>query len=113
MRSVNLSIIMLAISLCSLLFVAQADQDIENSGMISIDCQNLNVSTIAKFVSDVTGENIVLSDEVKGIISWTTDGAKIPTGDLLKAFKEILEENGFTMVRKGETIEIIPAKHTP
>ncbi len=75
---------------------------------VTIDFDNVDISVLIKFVSELTGKNFIIDDKVKGKVTIISP-KKIPLEDVYKVFLSVLEVNGFTVVPAGDMIKIIPA----
>jgi general secretion pathway protein D len=75
---------------------------------VTIDFDNVDISVLIKFVSELTGKNFIIDDKVKGKVTIISP-KKIPVEDVYKVFLSVLEVNGFTVVPSGDMVKIIPA----
>jgi len=75
---------------------------------VSIDFNNVDISLFIKFMSELTGTNFVVDNAVKGKVTIISP-ARISLEEAYKVFESVLEVNGFTSVRAGEVVKIIPA----
>jgi general secretion pathway protein D len=75
---------------------------------VTIDFDNVDISVLVKFVSELTGKNFIIDDKVKGKVTIISP-KKIPLEDVYKVFLSVLEVNGFTVVPAGDMVKIIPA----
>jgi general secretion pathway protein D len=75
---------------------------------VSIDFNNVDISLFIKFMSELTGTNFVVDNAVKGKVTIISP-ARISLDEAYKVFESVLEVNGFTSVRAGEIVKIIPA----
>jgi general secretion pathway protein D len=75
---------------------------------VSIDFNNVDISLFIKFMSELTGTNFVVDNAVKGKVTIISP-ARISLDEAYKVFESVLEVNGFTTVRAGEVVKIIPA----
>ncbi len=75
---------------------------------VTLDFDNVDISVLVKFVSELTGKNFIIDDKVKGKVTIISP-KKIPIGDVYKVFLSVLEINGFTVVPSGDMTKIIPA----
>jgi general secretion pathway protein D len=67
----------------------------------------VDISTMVKFISDLTGKNFVMDDRVKGKISVFSP-AKLSNDEAFNVFTSVLELKGFTVVQAGKIYKIIP-----
>jgi len=75
---------------------------------VTLDFDNVDISVLVKFVSELTGKNFIIDDKVKGKVTIMSP-KKIPLEDVYKVFLSVLEINGFTVVPSGSMIKIIPS----
>lgn len=75
---------------------------------IVLNFNEVDISTMAKFISDLTGKNIVMDDRVKGKISAFSP-AKLTVDEAFGLFTSVLELKGFTVVKAGRVYKILPA----
>ena len=74
-----------------------------------MDFQDVDIAVLVKFISEMTGKNFILDERVHGkltIISPT----KMSIAEAYRAFQSALELKGFTTVRAGAVIKIVPTK---
>lgn len=75
---------------------------------IVLNFNEVDISTMVKFISDLTGKNFVLDDRVKGKISVFSPG-KLSTDEAYNVFVSVLELKGFTVVQSGKVAKIVPS----
>ena len=106
-----------ALALGALLWVASAAAQPAAPGapegkpgeqFVSIDFNNVDISLFIKFMSELTGTNFVVDNAVKGKVTIISP-SRISLDEAYKVFESVLEVNGFTTVRAGEIVKIIPA----
>jgi len=74
---------------------------------VSMDFDNVDIRLVVKFMSELTGKNFILDDRVKGKVTVLSP-TEIPVKDAYKIFESILEVNGYTTVKSGNIIKVIP-----
>jgi general secretion pathway protein D len=74
---------------------------------VVLNFTDVDISTMVKFISDLTGKNFVMDDRVKGKISVYSP-AKLSTEDAFNVFTSVLELKGFTIVPAGKVYKIVP-----
>ena len=74
---------------------------------VVLNFNEVDISTMAKFISDLTGKNFVMDDRVKGKISVFSP-AKLSTDEAFNVFTSVLELKGFTIVQAGRVYKIVP-----
>ncbi len=77
--------------------------------LVSINFSDVDISVVARFVSQVTGKNFLLSDQVRGKVTVISP-TKIPRDEVYKVFESILEIKGLTAIPSGKVIKIVPAR---
>lgn len=88
--------------LCALLTPLQAMA----KGVV-LNFSDVDISTMVKFISDLTGKNFVMDERVKGKISVFSP-AKLSNEEAFNVFTSVLELKGFTVVQAGRVYKIIP-----
>lgn len=74
---------------------------------VVLNFSEVDISTMVKFISDLTGKNFVLDDRVKGKISVYSP-SKLSIEEAYNVFVSVLELKGFTVVQSGRVVKIIP-----
>jgi general secretion pathway protein D len=74
---------------------------------VVLNFSDVDISTMVKFISDLTGKNIVMDDRVKGKISIFSPG-KLSKEEAFSVFTSVLELKGFTVVPAGKVYKIVP-----
>ncbi|HLO25690.1 MAG TPA: type II secretion system secretin GspD [Geobacteraceae bacterium] len=74
---------------------------------VVLNFSEVDISTMVKFISDLTGKNFVMDDRVKGKISVFSP-SKLSTEEAFNVFTSVLELKGFTVVQAGKVYKIIP-----
>jgi len=75
---------------------------------VVLNFNEVDISTMVKFISDLTGKNFVLDDRVKGKISVYSP-SKLSTEEAYNVFVSVLELKGFTVVQSGKVGKIVPS----
>ncbi len=86
---------------------APSEQVNEDSKLVSIDFNNVDINVFIKFMSKLTGKNFIVDSRVKGNVTIISP-TKISVKDAGKVFESVLEINGFSTVESGKIIKIIP-----
>nr|WP_223913343.1 type II secretion system secretin GspD [Geobacter sp. AOG1] len=89
-----------------LLFLLTLPAAVHAKGVV-LNFNEVDISTMAKFISDLTGKNFVMDDRVKGKISVFSP-AKLSTDEAFNVFTSVLELKGFTIVQAGRVYKIVP-----
>ena len=75
---------------------------------VSIDFNNVDINLLIKFISELTGTNFVVDPNVKGKVTIISP-ARISLEEAYRVFESVLEVNGYTTVKAGEIVKIVPA----
>jgi len=75
---------------------------------VSIDFNNVDINVFIKFMSELTGTNFVVDPRVKGKVTIISP-SKISLDETYKVFESVLEVHGYTTVKSGEVVKIIPS----
>lgn len=75
---------------------------------VVLNFNEVDISTMVKFISDLTGRNFVLDDRVKGKISVFSP-ARLSNEEAYNVFVSVLELKGFTVVQSGRVAKIVPS----
>ncbi len=76
---------------------------------VTIDFDNVDIPVFVKFMSEITGKNFVIDNNVKGKVTIYSP-KQISITEAYKVFESVLEVHGFTTVPSGDVIKIVPAK---
>ncbi|HLW70920.1 MAG TPA: type II secretion system secretin GspD [Candidatus Binataceae bacterium] len=79
------------------------------SDLITMNFQNVEIPVLARFISDITGKNFVIDENVRGKISIISPSRVTPE-QAYSIFQSVLQLKGFTTVQAGPVIKIIPAR---
>lgn len=85
-----------------------AQENKASEQFVSIDFNNVDIHLFIKFMSELTGTNFVIDNNVKGKVTIISP-ARISLDEATRVFESVLEINGFTTVRAGEIVKIVPA----
>jgi general secretion pathway protein D len=75
---------------------------------VVLNFNEVDISTMVKFISDLTGKNFVLDDRVKGKVSIFSP-SKLSVEEAYNVFTSVLELKGFTVVPSGKVLKVIPS----
>jgi general secretion pathway protein D len=75
---------------------------------VVLNFNEVDISTMVKFISDLTGRNFVLDERVKGKISVFSP-SKLSNEEAYNVFVSVLELKGFTVVQSGKVGKIVPS----
>ncbi len=74
---------------------------------VVMNFSDVDISTMVKFISELTGKNFVLDERVKGKISIFSP-SKLTIDEAFSLFTSVLELKGFTLVQSGKVYKIVP-----
>lgn len=74
---------------------------------VVLNFNDVDISTMVKFISDLTGKNFVMDDRVKGKISVYSP-SKLSSEEAFSVFTSVLELKGFTIIQAGKVYKIVP-----
>ena len=97
----------ISIILLSALLLASPALAAGGKGVV-LNFNEVDISTMVKFISDLTGKNFILDDRVKGKISVYSP-SKLSTEEAYNVFTSVLELKGFTVVQSGRVAKIVPS----
>ncbi len=80
------------------------DQD-----LITMNFQNVDLPILAKFISEITGKNFVLDENVRGKVSIISP-TRVTPEQAYSIFQSVLQVKGFATVKAGAIIKIIPSR---
>lgn len=101
LRHANRMLIALALGGC--LSVSAVAQE------YTVNLKDTDIQEFIKFVADVTGSTIVIDPNVKGKVK-VVSAKPVSKAELYDLFLSILDVHGFTAVRSGGVIRVIPNK---
>lgn len=80
----------------------------ENQAGISMDFNDADIAVLIKFISEITGKNFIVDNNVRGKVTIISP-TKVTVDEAYRLFESVLETHGFTTVESGSVIKIIPA----
>ncbi len=75
---------------------------------ISLNFEEVDIRVFIKFVSELTGKNFILDNNVRQRITVFSPG-KISQDEVYKVFESVLQVYGFATIPSGDIIKIVPA----
>tara|TARA_R110002072_G_scaffold107728_6_gene234086 strand:- start:867 stop:2846 length:1980 start_codon:yes stop_codon:yes gene_type:complete len=75
----------------------------------TINLKDTDIRELIQFVSDATGTTIVVDPVVKGKVR-VISSKPVSANELYELFLSVLEVHGYTAVRSGDIVRVIPAK---
>ncbi len=76
---------------------------------VIMDFDNVDIRVFIKFISDLTGKNFVVGDDVRGNVTVISPKSMEP-GEAFAVFESVLEVNGFTIVPAGDVLKVVSSK---
>ncbi|HDY88603.1 MAG TPA: hypothetical protein ENH82_10915 [bacterium] len=81
----------------------------DNTEMISFNFVNVEIPTVIKFISDITGNNFLFDEKIKGKITIIAP-TELSIEESFSLFTSILSLKGFTLIPTGhKTYKVIPS----
>lgn len=68
---------------------------------------DVEIGTMVKFISELTGKNFVLDERVKGKVSVFSP-SKLSQDEAFALFTSVLELKGFTLIQAGKIYKVVP-----
>ncbi|MBV5349759.1 type II secretion system protein GspD, partial [bacterium] len=93
--------LVLLLSICTITPVSAAGQG------VVMNFSDVEIATMVKFISELTGKNFVLDERVKGKVSVFSP-SKLSTDEAFALFTSVLELKGFTLVQAGKIYKVLP-----
>lgn len=91
---------------------AQFEPEKKRSGKVfTLNFQNTDIDLVLKFFSDLMGVSFLKSDTVRGNVT-VISSVKMPVEDAMDILHSILEVKGFSMVKSGNLVKVIPKAET-
>ena len=75
----------------------------------TVNLKDTDIQELIKFVAEVTGATIVVDPAVKGKVKVVST-RPVSASELYELFLSILEVHGYTAVRSGDVVRVIPSK---
>ena len=90
--------------------VANGPRAVGDQDLITMNFQNVDLPVLAKFISEITGKNFVLDENVRGRVSIISP-TRVTPEQAYSIFQSVLQVKGFTTVQAGSIIKMPPARH--
>lgn len=88
--------------------VSSSFAEVKKGEKVTFNFVDVELTTITKFISEITGKNFIFDDKVKGKITIIAP-SKLSIGDAFNLFTSVLEIKGFTLAPSGvDVYKIIP-----
>lgn len=76
---------------------------------VSLDFNNIEIKDFVKIISQLTGKDFILGENVRGKITIISP-TKVSVDEAYKVFESVLAVNGLAAVQTGKVINIIPSR---
>ncbi|MEW6214364.1 MAG: type II secretion system secretin GspD, partial [Nitrospirota bacterium] len=94
---------------CHLSLITVSFAETKKTEKVTFNFVDVDLSTVTKFISDITKKNFIFDERVKGKITIIAP-SKLSVEDAYSLFTSVLELKGFTVVPSGvDAYKIIPA----
>jgi general secretion pathway protein D len=87
----------------------EAPRPLRPDDLVTMDFQDVELPTLIKFVSEITGKNFVVDEKVRGKVSIVSP-TRITVDEAYRVFQSVLQVKGFSVVDTGPVVKIIPTK---
>lgn len=74
---------------------------------ISINFEGVDIRVLVKFMSELTGENYIVDERVKGLVTVLSP-KKVPVDEALEVLENVLAVNNFAIVSSGRIHRVVP-----
>jgi len=75
---------------------------------VKMSFQDVDIRDFVSYVSEVTGTNFILDPNVKGTVTVVAP-TKVPVKEVPSFFQSVLEVHGYTIVKAGSVVKIVPS----
>lgn len=98
----------LLLLVCAAMTVSPGQADARSQREISLNFEEVDIRVFIKLVSEITGRNFILDNNVRQRITVFSPG-KISQDEVYKVFESVLQVYGFATIPSGDVIKIVPA----
>jgi type II secretory pathway component GspD/PulD (secretin) len=77
--------------------------------LVTMNFDDVDISVLARFISQITGKNIVFDDDVTGKVSVVAP-SKVTPAQAYCIFLSALQLKGFAAIETGPVVRILPAR---
>ncbi|HKD69583.1 MAG TPA: type II secretion system secretin GspD [Candidatus Binataceae bacterium] len=88
---------------------AEISRRASGENLITMNFQDVDISVLAKFISDITGKNFVIDEGVRGKVTIVSP-TKVTPEQAYSIFKSVLQIKGFATEESGPVVRIIPSR---
>ncbi|MBN3040306.1 MAG: hypothetical protein JW867_04200 [Candidatus Omnitrophica bacterium] len=82
-----------------------------SDSLVSVNFQNTDIKQAIKVLGDITGKVIIPNDELSGTIT-VISLEKVPSDVVVSVLESALMVRGFTLVKSGDVLKIVPLPDT-
>jgi len=79
----------------------------KDNGLVSLDFNDVDIKLFIKAMSDFTGRNFVVDEQVRGKVTIISPKKVLPS-EAMKVFESTLAVYGYSLVESGEVIKVMP-----
>ena len=83
-------------------------QPLPGDALITLDFQDADLNVVIKFMGELTGRNILVSDQVKGKVTIISP-KRITVREAFKVFESVLDMNGYVAIPAEDAVKIVPS----
>src|SRR5574340_671985 len=87
---------------------AEEKTPIKKEGKIQLNFVDVDITTVANFISKITGKNFIYDDRITGKVTIVAP-TKIDIDEAFDLFTSVLELKGYSTVFTGTAYKIVPA----
>jgi len=81
-----------------------------DENLITMNFENVDISVVTRFISQISGKNFVLDESVRGRITIIAPAKVTPAQASYCIFESALQLEGFATVSAGPVIRIMPSR---
>jgi len=81
----------------------------DDAASVAFNFQDVELAVLARFVSEVTGRNLILDERVRGKVSVFSP-TRVTPAEAYEVFQSVLAVKGFTTVPSGRHVKIVPLR---
>ncbi|MFP4515768.1 MAG: type II secretion system secretin GspD [Desulfovibrionales bacterium] len=87
---------------------AQAQAPDEDIRTVSMDFDQIDIQVFIKFISELTGRNFVVDDNVRGKVTVLSP-SPVSVEEAFTVFESVLEVHGYTTIQSGGVTKVVPS----
>jgi general secretion pathway protein D len=109
MKNIKFSIVLFMLVSLTITFTSSLSAENNEKEMIAFNFVEVNIPTIIKFISDITGNNFLFDERIKGKVTIIAP-TKLSIDESFTLFTSVLSLKGYTIIPSGpKTYKIIPS----